>query len=99
MRCISALSRTLFCWLKFDNVIQIAGSGDLEGFETEIIQDKQIRPEIEFEAALQAVVSPTAVEMLEQFVGVDKQDIITPPARFMAQRLGKMTFSDASRAA
>ena len=44
------------------------------------------------------VVSPTAVEMLEQFVGVDKQGIIAPPARFVTQRLGKVTFSDPGRA-
>jgi len=71
----------------------------LKGFEAEIIQDEQVRSEIEFEAAVQAVISSTAVEMLEQFVGVDKQDIITAPTRFVPQRLGEMTFSHSGRAA
>ena len=74
-----------------DDVVEVLGSGRVERFEAEVVQDQQIRAEVGLEAAFQGVVGATAVEMLEHAVGVDERSGVATTTGLVGHGLGQMS--------
>lgn len=75
-----------------NHVIQILRSRLLEGFEAEVIQNEEFGSQVSRQMALLGTIRPSAVEVLEQFLGISKQGIHAQPGRFLSKCLGQMGF-------
>ena len=60
-----------------DDIVQIFWAGLLKRLEAEVIQDQQIRTQVERDPPFPGPIRPAAVEVLEHFLGVDEQHIQT----------------------
>jgi hypothetical protein len=82
-----------------NDVIEIRGRGIDQGFQPEVVQDEQPRPQSPAQTFRPCAIRPAAMEMLQQLVGVDEEHVIALPARFMGERLGEMARAHAGRPA
>src|SRR6266704_2325520 len=82
-----------------DDVVQVFGTGRLDGLEPEIVKNEQVRSQISGEAALQAAIGAATVDVLQHFLSGNEKDIEALAGGFLPKRLRDMGFSYPARAA
>jgi len=82
-----------------DDVIQVFRRGRLERLEPEIVQDQEVRAEIDLQAAVQGAVGPAAVDEAQHAVRVGKENVVASPAGLVGQGLRQMGLAHAGRSA
>ena len=70
-----------------DDIVQVFRPRRLDRFETKVIENQQVRAQVGIDAAFQAAIRASAVDMLEHFLGGDEQHVKTLSRRFLSKRL------------
>ena len=78
-----------------DDLVEVLGSGRVQGLEPEVVEDEQVGADVGGQAALVGAVGAAAVEVRQHPRGRDEQDVEATTAGLVTERLGEVALADA----